>query len=57
MIRKSGEPVFRKDALFKDESGAMRRTFRKSIPFIWALLIGTMAGAFVAGIALFAAHS
>jgi hypothetical protein len=35
----------------------MRRTLRKSIPFVWALLIGTLAGAFVAGVALYAAHS
>jgi hypothetical protein len=32
-------------------------TIRKSIPFVWALLIGTLAGAFVAGFALFATHS
>jgi hypothetical protein len=36
---------------------SMRRTLRKSIPFVWALLIGTLAGALVAGVALFAAHS
>jgi hypothetical protein len=35
----------------------MRRTLRKSIPFVWALLAGTLAGACVAGFALFAAHS
>jgi hypothetical protein len=35
----------------------MRRTLRKSMPFVWALLIGTLAGAVVAGVALFAAHS
>jgi hypothetical protein len=35
----------------------MRRALRKSIPFVWALLIGTLAGAVVAGVALFAVHS
>jgi len=30
---------------------------RKSIPFVWALLIGTLAGAVVAGFAIFAGHS
>jgi len=35
----------------------MRRTLRKSIPFVWALLIGTLAGAVVAGFAIFAPHS
>jgi hypothetical protein len=35
----------------------MRRKLRKSIPFVWALLIDTLAGAFVAGVALYAAHS
>jgi len=35
----------------------MRRTLRKSVPFAWALLIGTLAGAVVAGYAIFAAHS
>jgi hypothetical protein len=35
----------------------MRRALRKSVPFAWALLIGTLAGALVAGVALFAAHS
>jgi len=35
----------------------VRRALRKSIPFVWALLIGTLAGAFVAGVALFAAKS
>ena len=35
----------------------MRRTIRKSIPYVLALLAGTLAGAFVAGFALFAPHS
>jgi hypothetical protein len=35
----------------------MRRTLRKSIPFAWALLFGALAGAIVAGVALFTAHS
>jgi len=35
----------------------VRRTLRKSIPFVWAILIGTLAGLLVAGVALFAAHS
>jgi hypothetical protein len=30
---------------------------RKSMPFVWALLIGTLAGACVAGLAIFAVHS
>jgi len=35
----------------------MRMTLRKSIPYLFALLAGTLAGALVAGFALFAAHS
>jgi len=35
----------------------MRRILRKSVPFVWALLVGTLAGAVVAGYAMFAAHS
>jgi hypothetical protein len=35
----------------------MRRTLRKSMPFVWAMLIGTLAGAVVAGVALFTTHS
>jgi hypothetical protein len=35
----------------------MRRILRNSIPFVWALLIGTLAGVLVAVGALFAAHS
>jgi hypothetical protein len=35
----------------------MRKALRQSVPFILALLIGTLAGAVVAGLALFAAHS
>jgi hypothetical protein len=35
----------------------MRRILRKSVPFVWALLIGTLAGALVAGLAVYAAHS
>jgi hypothetical protein len=35
----------------------VRRALRKSIPFVLALLIGTLAGVIVAGMALFAAHS
>jgi hypothetical protein len=35
----------------------MRRTWRKSIPFLWALIIGATAGVLVAGLALFATHS
>jgi hypothetical protein len=34
----------------------VRRVLRKSIPFVLALLIGTLAAALVAGMALFAAH-
>jgi hypothetical protein len=36
---------------------SMRAVFRKSMPFVWALLIGTLAGGFVAALAVFAAHS
>jgi hypothetical protein len=36
---------------------SMRRILRKSMPFVWALLIGTLAGVMVAGLAVFAAHS
>jgi hypothetical protein len=35
----------------------MRRKLRKSIPYVFALLAGTLAAAFVAGFALFASHS
>jgi hypothetical protein len=35
----------------------MQRILRKSIPFVWALLAGTLAAACVAGFALLAAHS
>src|SRR5262249_15360658 len=35
----------------------MRRAWRKSMPFVWALLIGTLAGGFVAALAVFAAHN
>jgi hypothetical protein len=35
----------------------MRRALRKSMPFVWALLIGTLAGGFVAALAVFAAHN
>jgi hypothetical protein len=35
----------------------VRSALRKSIPFVWALLTGTLAGALVAGIAVVAAHS
>jgi len=35
----------------------MRKTIRKSIPYLFALLVGTLAGILVAGIALLAAHS
>jgi hypothetical protein len=35
----------------------MRHALRKSMPFVWALLIGTLAGGFVAGLAVFAAHN
>jgi hypothetical protein len=35
---------------------SMRRILRKSIPFVWALLIGTLAGVLVAGVAILAAH-
>jgi hypothetical protein len=35
----------------------MRRTLRKSIPFLLAIVFGTLAGALVAGMALYASHS
>jgi hypothetical protein len=35
----------------------MQRALRKSIPYMWALLIGTLAGILVAGVALYAGHS
>jgi hypothetical protein len=40
-----------------EQEPSMRRFLRKSIPFVFALLAGTLAGALVAGFALFAAHS
>jgi hypothetical protein len=36
---------------------SMQQILRKSIPFMVALLIGTLAGVLVAGVAMFAAHS
>jgi hypothetical protein len=36
---------------------SMRRFLRKSMPFVWALLIGTLAGGCVAALAVLAAHS
>jgi hypothetical protein len=35
----------------------MRRVLRKSIPFVQAALIGTLAAAAVAGVALLISHS
>ena len=35
----------------------MRRVLRKSMPYLFALLAGTLAGACVAAVALYAAHS
>jgi hypothetical protein len=35
----------------------MRTKLRKTLPFVVAIFIGTMAAALVAGIALLAAHS
>jgi hypothetical protein len=35
----------------------MRRTLRRSIPFVQAVLIGTLAAATLAGIAMLIAHS
>jgi hypothetical protein len=34
-----------------------RRILRKSVPFLVALLIGSLLGVMVAGFAVFAAHS
>jgi hypothetical protein len=36
---------------------SMRKTLRKSTPYLFALLAGTLAGACVAGFAIYAAHS
>jgi hypothetical protein len=35
----------------------MRRRLRKSIPFLLAIVFGTMAGVVVAGVAMLASHS
>jgi hypothetical protein len=35
----------------------MRRRFRRSIPYLLAIVIGSMAGALVAGMAMLASHS
>ena len=35
----------------------MRRILRKTVPFMVALLIGSLLGVMVAGFAVFAAHS
>jgi hypothetical protein len=36
---------------------SMRRVLRKSIPFVQAVLIGTLAAAAIAGVAMLIAHS
>jgi hypothetical protein len=43
--------------LMRGREQSMRRVLRRSIPFVWALLIGTLAGACVAGFAVYAVHS
>jgi len=35
----------------------MRRKLRKSMPFVVAIVCGTMAGALIAGVALLTSHS
>jgi prepilin signal peptidase PulO-like enzyme (type II secretory pathway) len=35
----------------------MRRRLRKSMPFLLAIFLGTIAAAFIAGVAMLAAHS
>jgi hypothetical protein len=35
----------------------MRRTLRKSVPFLGAILIGTTAAALVVGLAILVSHS
>jgi hypothetical protein len=35
----------------------MRRRLRKSIPFLLAISLGTMAGVLIAGFAMLASHS
>jgi hypothetical protein len=58
MIRKGGSRFFNGSFIeIAAPEQSMRRTLRKSIPFVWALLIGTLAGACVAGLALFVSHS
>jgi hypothetical protein len=39
------------------ESVSRKSILRKSMPYLWAALIGTLAGALVAGVAVFAGHS
>jgi hypothetical protein len=52
------KPVLPSSHSLKSTQGqSMRRILRKSRPFVWALLIGTLAGAMVAGLAVYAAHS
>ncbi len=43
--------------LNQEPGQSMRRILRKSMPFVWALLIGTLAGVLVAGFAVSATHS
>jgi len=40
-----------------DKERIMRRRLRKSIPFLLAISVGTMAGVLVAGFAMLASHS
>jgi hypothetical protein len=35
----------------------MRRKLRKTLPFLMAIFLGTMAAALIAGMAMLAAHS
>jgi hypothetical protein len=49
---------FEKDRAFlgTERKQSMRRILRKSVPFALAILVGTLAGVAVAGVAMFAPH-
>jgi hypothetical protein len=63
-VCRRGSPVAAESSKMNPKMGtmphrkrSMRRALRKSMPFVWALLIGTLAGGCVAALAVFAAHS
>jgi hypothetical protein len=51
--------VFQKKLVVIDRARGqlMRRRLRKSIPFLLAIMMGSMAGAVIAGVAILVSHS